>query len=174
VSQAILLALEIISQSYNSDYLICSDSLSCIKSIENRYLKNPLILKILEHLNQNLISGYTITFVWVPSHTGIAGNAAADATAKAAICLPVSDIHVPHTHFKTLVSSYTNSRWQQSWSTEKDNKLYEIQPTVKPVVINRLPRRDEVTIHCLRIGHTHLTHSYLLHKENPPQCDFCH
>jgi ribonuclease HI len=86
-SQAILLALEIISQSYNKDYLICSDSLSCIKSIENRDLKNPLILKILEHLNQNLSSGYTITFIWVPSHIGIAGNTAADGAAKAALCL---------------------------------------------------------------------------------------
>jgi ribonuclease HI len=108
-SQAILLALEIMSQSYNSNYLICSDSLSCIKSIENRDLKNPLILKILEHLNQNLSSGYTITFFWVPSHIGIVGNTAADASAMATLCLQVSDIHLPHTDFKTLVSSYTNS-----------------------------------------------------------------
>jgi ribonuclease HI len=165
-SQAILLALEIISQSYNSDYLICSDSLLCIKSIENRDLRNPLILKILEHLNLNLSSGYTITFVWVPSHIGIAGNTAADATAKAALCLPVSDINIPHTDFKTLVSSYTNSRWQQSWSTEKDNKLYKIQSTVKPVVINRLPRRDEVTIHRLRIGHT--PHTLVLTAQGKP------
>ena len=40
--------------------------------------------------------------------------------------------------------------------------------------MKRLPRRDEITIHRLRVGHTHLTHSYLLHKEDPPECEFCH
>ena len=40
--------------------------------------------------------------------------------------------------------------------------------------MKRLPRRDEITIHRLRVGHTHLTHSYLLHKEVPPECEFCH
>jgi hypothetical protein len=119
--------------------------------------------QMLKHLPEN-----------ISIHIGIAGNTAADATAKAALCLPVSDIHVPHTDFKTLVFSYTSSRWQQSSSTEKDNKLHKIQPTIKPVVINRLPCRDEVTIHRLRIGHTHFIHSYLLHRENPLECDFCH
>ena len=40
--------------------------------------------------------------------------------------------------------------------------------------MKRLTRRDEITIHRLRVGHTHLTHSYLLHKEDLPECEFCH
>jgi len=34
-------------------------------------------------------------------------------------------------------------------------------------------RRDEVVLHRTRIGHTHLTHSYLLKRENNPECTFC-
>ena len=32
------------------------------------------------------------------------------------------------------------------------------------------PRRDELIIHRLRIEHTHLTHAFLLMKEDPPEC----
>src|SRR5437899_834878 len=35
-------------------------------------------------------------------------------------------------------------------------------------------RRDEVVLHRARIGHTFLTHSYLLKKENSPDCSSCH
>src|SRR3989441_11159276 len=35
-------------------------------------------------------------------------------------------------------------------------------------------RRDEVVLHRARIGHTFLTHSYLLKKENSPECSSCH
>jgi len=34
----------------------------------------------------------------------------------------------------------------------------------------RLPRRDEIIIHRLRIGHTYLTHGHLLRGETPPRC----
>ena len=64
--------------------------------------------------------------------------------------------------------------WQDSWNTEINNKLHIVQPLIKPPVFNRVPRRDEILIHRLRVGHTYLTHSYLLHKESPPECDFCH
>ena len=29
-------------------------------------------------------------------------------------------------------------------------------------------------VHRLRVGHSHLTHSYLLKKEQPPSCESCH
>jgi hypothetical protein len=45
---------------------------------------------------------------------------------------------------------------------------------LKTFIVNRLPRRDEILIHRLRVGHTYLTHSYLLRRETPPECDFCH
>jgi len=37
----------------------------------------------------------------------------------------------------------------------------------------RLPRRDEIIIHRLRIGHTYLTHGHLLRGETPPRCLAC-
>jgi len=37
-----------------------------------------------------------------------------------------------------------------------------------------LSRYDSVLINRLRIGHTRLTHSYLLKGENQPECQICH
>ena len=33
--------------------------------------------------------------------------------------------------------------------------------------------RDEVVLHRARIGHTHLTHCFLLKAEEQPECDSC-
>jgi len=41
----------------------------------------------------NLISGgFSVVFLWVPSHVGLAGNSAADSAAKDALLLPVSNL----------------------------------------------------------------------------------
>jgi len=36
-----------------------------------------------------------------------------------------------------------------------------------------LSRKKETVINRLRIGHTHLTHSYLITKQDPPSCEIC-
>jgi hypothetical protein len=112
--------------------------------------------------------------VWVPSHIGIAGNTAVDAVAKAGVSLPISNAEIPHTDFKPLISSHVKNCWQLCWNSDTNNKLFKIQPVIKSFIVNRLPRRDEILIHRLRVGHTYLTHSYLLRRETPPECDFCH
>jgi hypothetical protein len=156
-------------QSCERRFLILSDSLSCLKSLENRNFQNPLILEILETIDKLLRSGYSITFVWVPSHIGIEGNGAADATD-----LKMSLSPVPYSDFKPLVSAYVNSLWQKCWDGETNNKLHRLQPVIGQYRHGKLTRRDEMVIHRLRVGHSHLTHSYLLKKELPPVCEPCH
>lgn len=55
---------------------------------------------------------YCITVIWVPSHIGIEGNAAADATAKAALNLKKSMSLIPYSDFKPFTDAYINSLWQ--------------------------------------------------------------
>jgi hypothetical protein len=158
-----------------SDAIIISlpkpDSFSCIKALENRKLSNSLILEILELVHKLVTLGYSIHFIWVPSHIGIAGNAAADAAANAALNLQLSMLTVPYSDFKSLINTYIKKRWQECWDVEANNKL---QPVTGSVTRHHLPRRDEVIIHRLRVGHTHLTHCYLLRQELLPRCEFCH
>jgi hypothetical protein len=73
--------------------------------------------------------------------------------------------------------------WQNYWDFHDTNKLYSIQCKVNNVKLIRyqfwctryviLKRDDEVIISRLRIGHSKLTHSYLLNKEFQPGCISC-
>jgi hypothetical protein len=157
-SRAVLLARDIMKQSCERRFLILSDSLSCLKSLENRNFQNPLILELFDTIDKLLRSGYSITFVWVPSHIGIEGNGAADATAKAALNLKMSLSPVPYSDFKPLVSAYVNSLWQKCWDGETNNKkLHHLNPVIGQYRHGKLTYRDEMVIHRLRVGHSHLT-----------------
>jgi ribonuclease HI len=168
----ILLALNIIEQSSGRHFLIVSDSFSCIKALENSKLSNPLILEILELVRKLVTYGYSIHFIWVPIHIGIAGNAVADAAAKAAVNLQSSMLTVPYSDFKSLINTCFKKRWQERWDVEANNKLHRVQPVIGLFTRHHLPRRDEVMIRRLRVGHTHFTHCYLLRQELPPRCEF--
>ena len=58
---------------------------------------------------------------------------------------------------------------------ERVIKLHYISPLIKPFNIDVPSRRDEVIIHRLRIGHTRLTHRYLMEDpfKRQPTCHFC-
>ena len=55
-----------------------------------------------------------------------------------------------------------------------ENKLLKIKPTLgewTPAFRNS--RREEVILSRLRIGHTYFSHSFILRKEDPPECIAC-
>ena len=151
-------------------FLILSDSLSCLQSIENRKLNHSLILEIIIFIHRIIVDGKQLAFMWLPSHTGLAGNVTADA---AALNLPESLIPVPYSDFYPLINNYISTSWQQLWSAESSNKLHSIEPNVKYKNVPITYRRDECIIYRRRIGHTYFTHGFLLRKEDPPECIAC-
>jgi ribonuclease HI len=173
-ARGLLLALDMIRQTPGGKFLFLTDSLSCLQSLQSCDLSQPLISEILCRVH-GLLSRSTadVVFMWVPSHVGLAGNTAADTAAKASLTLPVSNLTVPHSDYNSLIRVHMVKKWQQSWNSECTNKLHVIQPVVNVTQSYRLPRRDEILIHRLRIGHTYLTHGHLLRGETPPQCDKC-
>ena len=72
------MALDMIHQSSNHQFLFLSDSLSCLQSLRNRDLSHPLIADILCRVHVLLERGAKVAFMWVPSHVRLAGNSAAD------------------------------------------------------------------------------------------------
>ena len=63
---------------------------------------------------------------------------------------------------------------QTSRNNSIGNKLLDIKPTIgefQSVVRNI--REEEVVLARLRLGHTRVTHSYLLQGEEQPQCVGC-
>jgi len=65
-------------------------------------------------------------------------------------------------------------KWQDIWDACQGNKLYAIYSNVGGYQCkSSLSRRDAVLINRLRLGHTRLTHSYLLSEDDQPVCSAC-
>ena len=65
----------------------------------------------------------------------------------------------------------SNKKWQQLWDENPHNKLFQKQPILKERKLDpNNTRREETTLTRLHIGHTRLTHSFILKEEPPPKC----
>ena len=159
-------------------FVIFSDSKSVLESIQEQDSRNPLVKEAVDSVQTILRTGKLVEFCWVPSHRGIAGNEKADAAANRARLRDVN-VHyrIPYTDYYPKVSEYIHQRWQARWrraDLERPIKLFSIQPYIKPFFSDRLTRREETVIHRIRIGHTWLTHSYLMEGlRSAPACHYC-
>jgi len=57
------------------------------------------------------------------------------------------------------------------WDRCFGNKLHSIKPHLGYYSVTHLSRRDAVILRRLRIGHTCVTHKYLLSGDSQPLCD---
>ena len=63
---------------------------------------------------------------------------------------------------------------QTSWNNSIGNKLLDIKPIIaEHQSVVRNIRKEEVVLAQLRLGHTRVTHLYLLLGEEQPQCVGC-
>jgi ribonuclease HI len=171
-AKAILLALQHIKTTNSNQFIIFSDSLSCIQAIKNCQINNPIILDILEL--HDSINTSEVVFCWLPGHVGIKGNTLADAAAKAAHAATVLPMSIPYSDVKQNVNSYIKSVRQAKWNTEINNKLQKHQPLIGFTPISGVYcRQDETVLRRCRIGHTYYTHSFILKGEDGPRCVGC-
>lgn len=175
-SLAIIEALQwILNQRRVDAYVICTDSLSVITTLEKKKIKTTLKDEITHLYNEICEQGTSVSFCWVPSHIGIPGNEKADREAKRALDMNnILQKAVDHREAKTIIKTVMRNKWQEDWFAIRNNKLREIRNTIIPykeAVLGN--RRENVILTRLRIGHTQLTHSYLLEKTDPPKCQKC-
>jgi len=119
-------------------------------------------------------SGKTIILCWIPSHVNIRGNERADTAAKSALLLPVTNMKLPARVHLPCISDFYLAEWQDIWDCCEGNKLHSIYPTVGIVKHSKnMSRYDSVLLNRLWIGHSRLTHSYLLYCDDPPTYQSC-
>lgn len=70
---------------------------------------------------------------------------------------------------ESLISLYITNKWQKEWDGYKNEKLYEINPSVKRSVFHNFnPRHDQVVFTRCQLVHSRLTCGFLLIDEIPP------
>ena len=164
--------------SAGDSFIIHCDSQSTLAALEKFISSNPLVQEVQDWLVLLHRKQIEIKFCWVPSHVGIRGNELADAAAKRAASSPGScNLKVPSQDFKLFIKSFIKIKWQDQWSNLNSNfKLKSIRPSVQPWPHFGLERRSSIILTRLRIGHTFLTHRYLLTsgaERLVPQCSRC-
>jgi hypothetical protein len=116
--------------------------------------------------------------MWVPSHVGIKENEMADEAASLA-CQNVHDIitidKISSNDIFTSIRHKTIKSWQLTWdSIPPTNKLRHIKKFNYTMVYSLEPQpTSKYCHHSYRIGHTFLTHSFLISKDQPPICSTC-
>ena len=169
------MSLDIAEKSPKSSFLILSDSLSCLKALQKPDVTCPIIAKIQLKIHSLILKKKKIVLAWLPSHVGLQGNEQVDLLAKEALDLPTPpDCKVPHTDFKPGIKDLIFSSWEDQWSSQAGNKLFEVKPRLRPRIHWDLPRRDEVVFNRLKIGHSVFTHRHIFDGDDKPFCDSCH
>jgi len=173
---AISYALDLIKTRRISKALILSDSLSPLRSIENPSTTNEITKKIQNQMhNLTINTSYSTILIFIPSHSQFTGNEITDKKVRNAITSPDAEKLNCFTlqDAKSRTKLISNNLWLRAW-TQGSSKLNEIKNTIliwpPPQDITR---KIETSINRMRIGHTLLTHQYLMKKEDPPMCASC-
>ena len=73
------------------------------------------------------------------------------------------------------INKYLLQQRQQRWNDNENNKLLEIKRTLGEwkQSFRKKKQKEEITLSRVRIGHTRITHSYLLEGKPQPICSAC-
>lgn len=153
-------------------YVVHIDSLNVVKSINQLYIKNPLIQNIQDNIHHAISNGKNITLIWIPSHAGIPGNEKADIAAKESVNNTLTAISTSTNDMKTYIKQRIRTEWDTQWSTTANNHFQAIKDNTN-YWAPRNNRREQVIITRLRIGHTVLTHKHIFEHSDPITCDTC-
>ncbi|KAJ8707149.1 hypothetical protein PYW08_002157 [Mythimna loreyi] len=143
---------------------------------------SPLIAHIRNKLFDCVVKGFSVVFVWIPSHCGIKGNEKADRLANEAV---VCGDTVPFKNYcqdlATLPRHYLRDSWDKVWaesSCSKGKYYFSIQSQIprKPwFSILRLGKIATTILIRMRLGHTTCpVHLARFHIIDSPQCECGH
>jgi len=121
---ALLLAIDVVRRSKENNFVIFSDSMSSLQSINGFNLDSDLVQMFLKDYTVLSKNGKSIILCWIPSHVGILGNEKADAAAKSALSLPVTRMKLPATGMYPRITKLIFDEWQEVWNCCAGHKLH--------------------------------------------------
>ncbi|KAL4147877.1 hypothetical protein QTP88_002209 [Uroleucon formosanum] len=138
----------------HSNFVILSDSLSTIRSLQKLFNPGDIAYTILNNLTIASGLGKNIVIMWIPGHSEIIGNELADKHASTAINNKETVLinKMSYDDVKKLINERTKYKWQTIWNLQNTN----------------LNRKKDTVLNRLRTGHTRITHGFLMAREEPP------
>ena len=167
---------QLAQRSSGLNYILLTDSLSSLLSIQDPYSSDPIIQRIHIILNSLTSTLSSVVFIWIPAHVGYSDHDKVDQAAKDSTLLPtiMDPSPSPSYDLKKYYHSRTMTAWHNLWIAQPQKGLRLIKNKfILWSTSNRNSRHEEVIFSRLRIGHTRLTHSYLLQNLHPPSCGYC-
>ncbi|XP_055915320.1 uncharacterized protein LOC129948370 [Eupeodes corollae] len=167
---AILHALKITMEN-SGKFIICSDSISVLRAINNPNNNTDLISSI---RNKIAMMPKKIKLMWTPGHVNIRGNEEADKAANSAKEAPVFQFNAfTKQDLKTRINKNLKTLQQTEWSLYHHH-YKKVNPTKSPPKYpTNLPKRKITNFVRLRLGHISTTHQHLLTRNNHPICVTC-
>ena len=161
--------LDIAIANPNRNYLILTDSLSALQSLESTKVSirnNMYIFEIKKKFNRFLENSpkHDIKFIWIPSHIGLYGNETADKLAKEATnTCPTNDFFkIPYTDLYEIFRKTANEQTKQYinqkalTSGKKFFELYHYKKCKPWFAGKTLSRKCITTINRCRSNHYNL------------------
>ena len=154
-------------------FTIFSDSRSALLALRSDSSFSPVVVETKE-LIRRAEEDNIIDLCWVPGHVNVQGNEKADAAMRAPTAPHKA---VPHTDMRRPLREAITNGWHREWNSlaREGRKLREIKMDVKDwTSSHNKSRRIEMVLSRLRLGHTNITHVYLMQGQTEsPECDRC-
>ena len=173
---AIHSALNSIIEMKNKVFTIFSDSKMSLQAIGTLNSKHEIVRQIHALFFKLYCNNNKITFCWIPGHCDIKGNEIADMEAKSAANKPRNCLKsIPHSDMKSVIKNQVCISWKVFWYTLSHNKLKNIGTQIDHKSFSNFQNRlEEIKFTRMRLGHTKITHSFILKNEDPTLCTVCH
>ena len=169
---AILYSINYATTLHIQSLTIITDSRSAISAVVKYPSSNYLAAQIRCRIAE---LGYPVCLCWVPSHIGVPLNEHVDNLAKTAVTTAaIVDVPLPRSDIKLNIKRTVVTRWRNHWIGVNNNKYREVSNSVRSLPNSSSSNRQwEVTLCRLRLGHSTLTHSFLMCGGHLPYCTDC-
>ena len=157
--------------------MIFSDSLSALQALRKLKTDHPLLIQIQELLYKINADQKEIVFMWVSRHSRQFEELRLliELPKKLLTKKTTADL-IPFLDPKPLTAKYMYHVWQKGWDETVlvSNKFHEILPKLPDKLLFFCnTRKENIVLNRLHIGHSYLTHSFILRKEEAPVCVAC-
>ncbi|XP_018021012.1 uncharacterized protein LOC108677310 [Hyalella azteca] len=158
--------------------VICTDSLSSLQLLSQPLPTSYTHLIASIHNLLTRIPAGAVKFQWIPSHTGVPGNEAADKVARRAASSESIPVELPLdvTELKSMVRQEVWRFWQSKWTSARGQfALGMTKLSVRPWSLRTLQsRRFETLFARLRLGTAPLNKAlYQIRQAPSPLCTSC-